>query len=222
MTSTYSLESMVAETKTVKFPTLRHDRAGSYCEAYLLESARAASLLDLVEVERAAVILLQAYGSGAFVFACGNGGSAAIANHLQCDHSKGVRTDTDLLPRVISLSSNVEVLTAVANDRAFQDVFTFQLESQARPGDVLIAISSSGRSPNIVNALAWARQHDLRTIALTGFSGGEARKLADVTIHVECDNYGVVEDMHQAVMHALAQYVRQSRMTPDVVAASTF
>jgi D-sedoheptulose 7-phosphate isomerase/D-glycero-D-manno-heptose 1,7-bisphosphate phosphatase len=145
-----------------------------------------------------------------------------VANHLQCDHVKGVRNGTDLSPRVVSLSANVELLTAIANDLAYEEVFAYQLESQARPGDVLIAISSSGCSPNIVNALAFAREHGLHTIALTGFSGGDVKSMADVAIHVDCTNYGVVEDLHQAVMHAIAQYVRQSRMTPGAIATSTF
>ena len=87
------------------------------------------------------------------MFSCGNGGSAAIANRAQCDHVKGVRTTTDLTPRVLSLSTNVELLTAIANDMGYEKVFVYQLESQSRPGDVLIAVSSSGRSPNIVRAL---------------------------------------------------------------------
>ena len=99
---------------------------------------------------------------------------------------------------------------------------SYQLQSQSRPGDVLIAVSSSGRSPNIVRALRWARDHGLRTIALTGFDGGDARTMAEVAIHVDCTNYGIVEDLHQAVMHALAQYIRQSRMTADAISSSVF
>lgn len=156
------------------------------------------------------------------MFSCGNGGSAAIANHLQCDHVKGVRTATDLVPRVVSLSANVELITAIANDMAYEDVFVYQLQSQSGPGDVLIAVSSSERSPNIVRALTWARDHDIRTIALTGFSGGQARAVAEVTIHVDSANYGIVEDLHQGIMHALAQYIRQSRMTADAISSSVF
>ena len=85
-----------------------------------------------------------------------------------------------------------------------------------------MAVSSSGRSANIVRALEWARDHGLRTIAITGFDGGQARTVAEVSLHVECTNYGVVEDLHQAVMHALAQYIRHSRMTPDAISASVF
>jgi phosphoheptose isomerase len=87
---------------------------------------------------------------------------------------------------------------------------------------VLIAISSSGRSPNIVRAITWARDHGLRTISITGFEGGDARDLAEVSLHVECTNYGIIEDLHQSVMHALAQYIRQSRMSSDAISTSVF
>ena len=147
------------------------------------------------------------------MFSCGNGGSAAIANHAQCDHVKGVRTASDLFPRVLSLSTNVELLTAIANDMGYDNIFVYQLQSQSSPGDVLMAISSSGRSGNIVQALRWAHDHGLHTIAITGFDGGDAKAIADASIHVDCTNYGVIEDLHQAVMHALAQYIRQSRMS---------
>ena len=85
-----------------------------------------------------------------------------------------------------------------------------------------VAVSSSGRSPNVLRALEWAGRHGLQTITLTGFGGEPARRLADVAIHVDCQNYGVVEDAHQACMHLLAQFVRQSRMSPDAVATQTF
>ena len=183
---------------------------------------RAAASIDLTEVDRAAQILLEAYTRRACVFACGNGGSAAIANHLQCDHLKGVRTETDLSPRVVSLSTSMELLTAIANDIGYEEVFAYQMQSQSRPGDVLVAVSSSGGSPNIVRALQWARDHDVRTIALTGFQGGEARRIAEVAVHVASTNYGIVEDLHQTVMHAMAQYIRQSRMTADAIATTTF
>jgi phosphoheptose isomerase len=135
---------------------------------------------------------------------------------------KGVRTGTDLRNRVVSLSTNIELFSAIANDIGYDAVFEYQLESQARPGDVLLAISSSGSSPNIVRALAWAEAHGMQTIAMTGFDGGPARNLATVSVHVPSHNYGVVEDSHQACMHLLAQFVRQSRMSPAAIAATKF
>jgi phosphoheptose isomerase len=216
-----SLAPMEAPAR-VRFPDHRFATAADFCARYFDEAMRAASSIDLLEVERAAQVLLQAYTGGAAVFACGNGGSAAIANHLGCDHLKGVRTLTDLRPRITSLSANVEVLTAIGNDIGFEDIFVYQLESMAQPGDVLVAVSSSGRSANIVRALRWAGDHGVSTIALTGFTGGDARDIADVAIHVECDNYGVVEDLHQATMHAMAQYIRQSRMAAETVGSTVF
>ncbi len=205
-----------------RFPAVPYPSAGVYLDAYAAELARTAASIDPVAVDQAAAILLAAYNRGARVFSCGNGGSAAIANHLQCDHVKGIATSTDLRPRVVSLAASVELLTAIANDISYDDVFAYQLQAQASAGDVLIAISSSGRSPNIVRALAWARDHSLATIALTGFDGGAARATADVAVHVDGANYGVIEDLHQAVMHALAQYLRQSRMTADMITATVF
>jgi phosphoheptose isomerase len=205
-----------------KFPDISYRSAAAYVEAYTAELARAWKRLDASELDRAAEVLLEAYMRRAGVYSCGNGGSASIANHLQCDHVKGVRTKTDLRPRVVSLSNNMELLTAISNDMGYENVFAYQLESQSVPGDVLIAITSSGRSANIVRALTWARDNGLRTIALTGFDGGEAKTIAEVAIHFPGSNYGIIEDLHQAAMHALAQYIRQSRMTPDAIVATTF
>ena len=214
--------AQAADGSAVKFPVAPHANAGSYFDAYADEISRAAKTIDPAALDRAGALLLEAYARGSRAFSCGNGGSASIANHMQCDHVKGVRNGTDLAPRVHSLSSNVELITAIANDLGYADVFAYQLQSQAEPGDVLVAVSSSGRSPSIVQALTWARDHGLRTIAVTGFDGGAARKVAEISIHVECTNYGVIEDLHQAVMHSLAQYVRHSRMSPDEISASVF
>ncbi|MGH3517722.1 MAG: HAD-IIIA family hydrolase [Haloechinothrix sp.] len=205
-----------------RFPAHQFDRADAYGSGYAAELSRAFGTVDLAQVSRAAEILSDGYHRDAAVFACGNGGSASIANHLQCDHVKGVRNGTDLTTRVYSLSTNVELLSAIANDLGYDKVFEYQLQSQARSGDVLVAVSSSGRSPNIVRALDWAGANDMRTIALTGFDGGPARRRATVSIHVDSANYGIIEDAHQACMHLLAQYIRQSRMPSDAVASQVF
>lgn len=209
-------------TSPAAFPVRQYPDGASFGSAYAGELARTFGLIDMTQVASAAEVLDDAYARDATVFACGNGGSASIANHLQCDHVKGIRNGTELATRVFSLSTNVELLSAVANDIGYDAVFEYQLQSHARAGDVLIAISSSGRSPNIVRALEWANAHGLHTIALTGFSGGAARELASVSVHVGSENYGIIEDSHQACMHLLAQYVRQSRMTADAIAATTF
>ena len=223
MSSAYDLQAFASDAgSSVKFPLAPYASAASYFDAYAEEMARAAKSIESAMLERAAAILVEAYLRGARIFSCGNGGSASIANHMQCDHVKGIRTATDLSPHVLSLSTNVELLTAIANDTGYENIFVYQLQSQSEPGDVLLAVSSSGRSPNIVRALTWARDQGLRTIAVTGFDGGAARAAAEVSVHVDCTNYGVVEDLHQAVMHALAQYIRQSRMSADAISTTVF
>jgi phosphoheptose isomerase len=217
-----SAVDVLPEDSPAKFPAAQYPSAALYLDAYADEIGRAFKSIDPVLIDHAAAILVDAYTRDARMFSCGNGGSASIANHMQCDHTKGVRNTTDLAPQVLSLSTNVEVLTAIANDLGYENVFVHQLQSQARPGDVLVAVSSSGRSPNIVRALTWARENDVRTIAITGFDGGLARSVAEVSIHVDCTNYGIVEDLHQAIMHSLAQYIRQSRMTPAAISAQVF
>ena len=219
MTTTYR---PTARPRTPPFPSVPYPTAASYTGAYLDELAQAAATIDPVSLDRATEILLHAYTHGRLVFSCGNGGSASVANHLQCDHLKGVRNGTDLQSRVISLSSNIELLTAIANDVGYHDSFAYQLRAQSQPGDVLIVISSSGSSPNILRALQWACANGLRTIALTGFDGGGARSIAEIAIHIDCANYGIVEDLHQSVMHAMAQYIRQTRMSVESIASSTF
>ncbi len=224
MSSIYDLRTVAspADSSPMRFPIAPYTNAASYFDAYADEMSRAAETIEPEAFDRAAAILLEAYVSGARMFSCGNGGSASIANHIQCDHVKGVRTATDLTPQALSLSTNVELLTAIANDMGYEDVFVYQLQSQSCPGDVLMAVSSSGRSPNIVQALTWAGDHGLRTIAVTGFDGGAAKAVAEVSIHVECTNYGIIEDLHQAIMHALAQYIRQSRMSADAISTTVF
>lgn len=204
------------------FPTGRYESAQHFASDYMRLLSRALASVDTGEFDRAAKILGAAYERDAAVFVCGNGGSASISNHLQCDHVKGLRAGTGLRTRVSSLSSNVEILSAIANDIDYDSVFEYQLQSLARPADVLLVVSSSGRSRNIVRALEWAANNQMQTVALTGFDGGQARTLATVSIHVSATNYGLVEDAHQALMHMLAQYIRQSRMNPDAVAAGVF
>lgn len=145
------------------------------------------------------------------IFVCGNGGSAAISEHLCCDHSKGVFYNTKLKHRVHSLVSNISMVTALANDIDYNSVFSEQLKMYADAGDLLIVISSSGNSQNIIQALNVAKTLGMSTIAFTGFAGGVARNSCDVSIHVESNNYGISEDCHQIIMHILAQSISMDK-----------
>ena len=204
------------------FPDKGYLSIADYCDDYLARLAQAGDSIDRAALARAADLLDSAFARSAWLFVCGNGGSAAIANHLLCDVAKGVQTDTGMLPRVMSLSSNLEIVTAIANDIAFEDCFLHQLRTAARAGDLLMTVSSSGESENIVRALRWAAENGLESIALTGFDGGRAAPLATVNLHVDGDNYGVIEDTHQSIMHMLAQYLRQAQMPEALISERKF
>jgi len=194
------------------FPNQPYATASQYSDDYFRLVAEAARSVDRSQIDRAAEILEAAILRGARVYGCGNGGSAAISNHLACDFIKGIANETPLRPKFQSLSEAIPLMTAISNDLSYEDVFSFQLNALAEPGDVLVAVSSSGSSPNIVKAMRWARDHGVASIALTGFTGGEAAALANVSLHVVASNYGLVEDVHQSLLHALAQYLRQRNL----------
>jgi phosphoheptose isomerase len=205
----------------MSFPDKAYGSAAAYAAAYGAEIARAWQSIDLTAFDRAAALLETAIRGGRMIYACGNGGSAAISNHLVCDVLKGVQTDTALRPKVVSLA-RLEVLTAIANDIGYEEVFVYQLRTMAAPGDVLITISASGNSENIVRVIEWARTSGIGTIAMTGFSGGRSAPIAEVNLHVEAENYGIIEDIHQSLMHGLAQYLRQRAMPAGLLARRLF
>ena len=111
----------------------------------------------------------------------------------------------------------MEMITAIANDISYDETFVYQLKTLAEPGDVLLTISASGDSENVVQSAKWAKDNGLSVIAFTGFDGGRSAAIADINLHVDGDNYGVVEDIHQGLMHILAQFLRQSHMDDATV-----
>jgi len=150
-----------------------------------------------------------ARSSGVRLWLIGNGGSATTADHFATDLLRC--TDINGAPvRATSLCSNQGVITATANDFEYQHVFTRQLQTFASAGDVLVSISASGNSPNIVDAVKWSKAHSIFTVALTGFDGGTLRTLADLSVHVASavGDYGVVEDIHLSICHVVAENLR--------------
>jgi D-sedoheptulose 7-phosphate isomerase len=176
---------------------------------YWDEVADVAAAIDLTDLERAAVMLLTCQARGRVVFVIGNGGSAATASHFACDLSKGTRRDGPPTFHVVSLTDNVPLLTAWANDSGYDRVFSEQLTALARPGDLLVAISASGNSPNVVAAVDAARSCGMSVVSLSGRSGGRLAHLVDVLVNVPSDTIEVVEDAHLIVAHSLCVAVRE-------------
>lgn len=172
---------------------------------------RLKTVMDTMPVERVEAmgeILFQAYRHGKQVFIIGNGGSGATASHMACDLGKNTIAPNRQRFRVMSLNDNMPLLSALANDLGYDRVFSEQLVNLIRPGDVLIALSGGGNSPNIVEAMRYARSRAATVIALLGFDGGEAVSLADEHVLVPADDYGLIEDAHMILGHVLTGYFR--------------
>src|SRR5271155_2534138 len=158
--------------------------------------------MNPAEVRGLADAIFECYEHGRTVFICGNGGSGSNASHFCEDLGKGTlrREDFDndkkQRLRIISLTDNTPYILAWGNDEGFDRVFVEQLKNLAMPGDLLIAISGSGNSPNILRAVEWANRNDLRTFGCTGFSGGKLRGMASMGLHVPLDDMGIVESIH--------------------------
>jgi D-sedoheptulose 7-phosphate isomerase len=163
--------------------------------------------VEPAEIKRLADQMYDCYERGRFIFVCGNGGSGSNASHFCEDIGKGTlrREDFDndkkKRVRILSLTDNTPYILAWGNDEGFERVFVEQLKNLASPGDLLIAISGSGNSPNILRAVEWANQHGLTTFGCTGFSGGKLRTLAHHNLHVPLDDMGIVETIHLAAFH---------------------
>jgi D-sedoheptulose 7-phosphate isomerase len=153
-------------------------------------------------------VILRAYHEQRTVFVYGNGGSAALASHCACDLGKGTSNGNDLRLRVVSLTDNVPLITAWANDSDYEHVFVEQLRNLLRPGDISFAISCSGNSPNVVNALQYSRDVGAMNIGITGFRGGRMADLCDVCLVVPSDNMQLIEDLHLSVSHSVFTSVR--------------
>ena len=153
-------------------------------------------------------VLERVRDDGGTVWVAGNGGSAAIADHVVCDVTKETYVDGASPLRSVSLSANGPMLTALANDLSYADVFREQLVYYLGPKDAVWLVSSSGNSPNVVSACRYAKERGVPTIAFVGFDGGELGRLADHTVWIPVKDCGIAEDTHQSLMHVLTQYLR--------------
>ena len=182
-------------------------------EEYLNQLKKTLESLNLEDLNNIIDSLLKAYRENKQVFVMGNGGSAVLASHFACDLSKGtlndVYDDEEKRFRVNSLTDNIALMTAYSNDLDYEHVFSQQLKNLVNTGDIVMGISASGNSKNVVNAINLAKKNKATTIALLGFDGGKLRDLVDFKIWVNNNNYGMVEDVHSALQHMICSIIRE-------------
>lgn len=178
---------------------------------YLASSRQALELIDVAAVERLAQAMLGVWVRGGQVLICGNGGSAANATHLCNDLIYGASPMGGDGLRAVSLAANPSVMTCLANDVSYDQVFAYQVAVQARPGDLLLVMSGSGNSPNVVNALVEGHRRGLITAAILGFSGGRCLAQAGIAVHIPIDDMQIAEDCQQIIGHMLTRWLAAHR-----------
>ena len=159
--------------------------------------------LDVEQINAALNLLDETRQKKGRIYICGNGGSAATASHFQSDFNKGVSEYIDVPFRFHCLNDNVATLMAIANDIGYEEVFRFQLRNNLEENDVLVAISGSGNSHNVIRAVEYAKEHGCKIIGLTGFSGGKLKELSDISLHAPVNSMQVTEDIHMIFDHLM-------------------
>ena len=186
----------------------------THIDDYVARLQTALDDLDRDLLSRLQESLHRAYVNDKQVFIIGNGGSSSTASHMAADLAKNTIGPNMRRFRVATLSENASIVTALANDLGYENVFVEQLMHVIGAGDVLIVVSASGNSPNVVKAIRYARAQSAETIGLLGFGGGESAELVDIPIIVNSRSYGIVEDVHLSINHMLVEFFQTQLASP--------
>lgn len=165
--------------------------------------------LDVSGVNELMNTLVEAYEKEGTIYVFGNGGSASTASHMANDFNKGISEYTEKKFRICCLNDNTATVLAIANDIGYEDIFEFQLRNKIKPEDLVIGISGSGNSANVINALSYAKEQGAKTIGWVGFDGGRVAEIADFVFHVPVRNMQLVEDMHLILNHLMMYVLMQ-------------
>jgi D-sedoheptulose 7-phosphate isomerase len=183
-----------------------------FLQLYKDELLKGIASLDLKTVGETIELLTEARARGRRIFVCGNGGSASTASHFATDLLKGASYGRTSRFRILALTDSLPTITAYSNDVSYECVFVEQLKNFAEPGDVLLAISSSGNSPNVLRAVEYANSIGCRTVALSGRDGGQLGPLAQLNIQVDHPHTGRIEDLHLVVLHMIGYYFMEAEL----------
>ena len=170
---------------------------------YLNRDIEAFNKLNIDEINTAMEAIYHAWERGSTIYVMGNGGSAATASHMVCDFNKGVSLNTGRKIKLICLNDNIPIITAIANDISYDKIFELQLKDVVTKDDLVLAISGSGNSKNIINAVTYAKSIGTKIIGITGYHGGKLRELADYHLHVPVDDMQITEDFHMIFVHMM-------------------
>ncbi|MCX7922549.1 MAG: SIS domain-containing protein [Clostridia bacterium] len=176
---------------------------------YIEKEIEVLNMLDINAINLAISEIVAAFEREGNIYILGNGGSASTASHIANDFNKGISEYTEKKFRFICLNDNVPTIMAVANDIGYDEIFRFQLRGKLNKKDLVIGISGSGNSKNVVNAIEYARQEGIRTLGITGYDGGKVKQIVDVSLHVPIKNMQITEDIHMVFNHMMMTVLYQ-------------
>tara|TARA_B110000977_G_scaffold113490_1_gene146874 strand:- start:81 stop:701 length:621 start_codon:yes stop_codon:yes gene_type:complete len=191
---------------------LKKKKFKSFFKDYILTLESKLKDIELDKLFTASELILKTIKLNKSIYVCGNGGSAAIADHYVCDFFKQLSKYTNLKAKIKSLNSDQYLISAISNDISYSEVFKIQAERYMNKGDILILISSSGNSENIKNVLKFCKKQKIKTIGFSNFSGGFLNKYSDISIHSKINNYGIGEDINHILMHLLMQFIATTNL----------
>ena len=170
---------------------------------YIINHIKVLNELDVEKIQDAFILLWKTFQKGGMIYCIGNGGSASTASHFANDFNKGLKPYTILPFNFVCLSDNIATITAIANDESYEDIYYYQLLHNLQPNDIILAISGSGNSKNIIKAVEYAKKCGNKIIGLTGFDGGRLKELSNISLHIPIDNMQITEDFHLMLNHLL-------------------
>lgn len=194
----------------------------NHYKGYFNQVSETLTKINISELEAVVQSITDCYNRGGMIYIFGNGGSSATASHVAGDYLKGITFGMEKRLRIICLSDNIPGLMAIANDISYDDIFVEQLKNFIKSGDLVIGISGSGNSENVLKALNLAKEKKVETIAFVGFSGGKAKVIADVCVHIPVNDMEMTEDLHLLCFHAIKQNLIQKINTSQTSVGSKY
>jgi len=191
-----------------RFPLKKISKSKEFYLKYISEKNNLLENINFNELDKIINLLKKCFKNNNIVYTCGNGGSSSLADHFTCDFIKQSNNKTNLNVKSISLASNFSLISAIANDISYDQIFSFQIKKLCKKNDILFLFSVSGNSKNLVEAIKIAKIIGVKTISFTGFDGGKLAKMSDLNLNFPIANFGIAEDCHISLMHYLSQFLR--------------
>ena len=191
-----------------RFPLKKISNSKDFYFEYIDKKNTLLRNINFKNLDKIINLLKKGFKKNATLYTCGNGGSSSLSDHFTCDFIKQTNNKTNLKVKSISLTSNMALISAIANDINYNEIFSFQIKKFCKKNDILFLFSVSGSSPNLIEAIKAAKKIGVKVVSLTGFNGGKLSRLSDFNLNFPIANYGIVEDCHITIMHYLSQYLR--------------